>query len=88
MAELPLAVQQALTRYSSLREAILQSSDLKEAMATRQLIESAKHILMKQLTISEKEAVRQLQRISRDMNQTLKEAAQNITKAYESRTQK
>jgi len=54
------------------------SLDLKEEIAARKLIEKAKGILIDRHKISEKEAMRQLQKESRRQNKKIKEIAQGV----------
>ena len=68
-------VIQALFRDISKEKEIL---DLKEELAARKLIEKAKGILMNRHKISEKEAVRRLQRESRRQRSKIKEVAQAV----------
>jgi len=52
--------------------------DLNEEIAARKLIEKAKGILMDRHNISEKEAVRRLQKESRRQSKKIKEIAQGV----------
>ena len=56
---------------------------LKETLEARKIIERAKGILMQRRRLSEEEAFRQMQRLSRERRQTMKETAQQLIAAAE-----
>ncbi len=77
------AIKLAMSRFSTLQDAIREATDMKDALETRKLVEKAKGILMQRRQLSEADAFRQVQKISRDKCQTMKITAQEIIKASE-----
>jgi two-component system, response regulator PdtaR len=77
------AISVALTRFAELRELGSEVTDLKEALEARKMIERAKGILVQRRGYNEEEAFRQMQRVSRERRQTMKETAQQIIAAAE-----
>ncbi len=77
------AIKLAMYRFEALQDAIREATDMKDALETRKIIEKAKGILMQRRQISEADAFRQLQKMSRDRCQTMKITAQEIIKASE-----
>ena len=77
------AIKLAIGRFHTLQTAIDEATDLKEALETRKLVERAKGILMERQQLSESDAFRKIQKISRDKCQTMKLTALDIIKASE-----
>jgi AmiR/NasT family two-component response regulator len=77
------ALRVALNRFAELRELQGEVSDLKEALEARKLVERAKGILMRRFELSEEEAHRRLQKMSRDRAQSLKKTAEQVLAAAE-----
>lgn len=77
------AVRTALARFEVLEEALRENTDLRDSLETRKLVERAKGVLSERLTLTESEAFRRLQKISRDKCQTLKLTALEIMRANE-----
>jgi two-component system, response regulator PdtaR len=77
------AIKLAMSRFQALQDAIREATDFKDALETRKLVERAKGILMDRRQLSEPDAFRQLQKISRDKCQTMKTTALDIIKASE-----
>lgn len=77
------AIRTATARFQTLQTALQEATDLKEALETRKQVERAKGILMDRKNMSEAEAFHQLQKISRDKCQTMKQTALQIIKASE-----
>jgi response regulator NasT len=77
-ADLQPAISLATRRFNELQSLRKESSDLRQALADRKVIEQAKGILMKVAGADEKEAFRRLQELAAERNQKLIEAAQNI----------
>jgi AmiR/NasT family two-component response regulator len=75
------ALAVALNRFAELRDLNGELSDLKEALEARKVVERAKGILMRRLQMSEDEAYKRLQKLSRDRRQTLKETAEQVLAA-------
>lgn len=68
----------ALVRFDELQAARREATDLKEALATRKLVERAKGILMDRLGLGEADAFRRLQHESNNQRKPLKQIAEVI----------
>jgi response regulator NasT len=77
-ADLQPAIKVAMRRFSELQALRKESTDLRQALADRKIIEQAKGILMKVTGADEKDAFRRLQDLAAERNQKLIDAAQNI----------
>jgi response regulator NasT len=77
-ADLQPAISVAMRRFAELQDLRQESTDLRQALADRKIIEQAKGILMKLTHADEKEAFRRLQELAAERNQKLIDAAQNI----------
>lgn len=77
------AIKLAMARFQDLQDALHESADMKEALETRKLVERAKGIYMQRRQMSENDAFRAIQKISRDKCQTMKQTALEIIKASE-----
>ena len=77
------AVRTALARFEVLEEVQRENTDLRDSLETRKLVERAKGILSERLDLSESDAFRRLQKMSRDKSQTLKNTALEIVRANE-----
>jgi len=72
------AVNTALANFDKMVQKEAEIQKLKESLETRKLVERAKHILMRDLNLSEAEAFRRLQKQSMDKGIPMKELAQAI----------
>lgn len=77
------ALTVALNKFAELRDIRGEVADLKEALETRKLVERAKGVFMQRHEISEEEAYRRLQKMSRDRRQSLKQTAEQVLAAAE-----
>ena len=77
------ALKVALRRFGELTDLRGELTDMKEALEARKLVEKAKGILMRRLRLAEDVAYQQLQKLSRDRRQSLKETAQQVIDAAE-----
>ena len=75
------AIRLAMSRFQALQDAIKEATDIKDALETRKMVEKAKGILQDRRQLSEADAFRMMQKISRDQCQTMKVTAQEIIKA-------
>jgi len=75
------AITLALIRFRQFEALRREVSDLREALEARKVIERAKGILMRRLSLSEEEAFRRLQRQSQDGNRRLAQVAEAIIMA-------
>jgi len=81
--QLSRVIDEALTRFRELEVIRREVSDMKEALDTRALVERAKRVLMRRLTLSESEAFRRLQQQSQRAGTTLGKSASTVVRADE-----
>ncbi len=81
--ELQPAINIAMTRFKEFIELNRELQDTKNALKARKYIERAKGILMDTLNINEDEAMKRLQKKSRDNNKKLLVIAKEIIKAHQ-----
>lgn len=77
-ADLPPAIGVAMRRFQELEAMRQETSDLKQSLADRKVIEQAKGILMKITGIDEKDAFRRLQELASEKNVKLVDAAREV----------
>ena len=77
-ADLSPAIAVAVRRFEEMQALRKESSDLKQALSDRKVIEQAKGILMTVTGVDEKAAFRRLQELAAEKNQKLVEAAQAV----------
>lgn len=77
------AIHTVLYAIKKLKEKESEISKLKNNLETRNLVEKAKHLVMKELSISEDEAYHRIQRLSMNKKVTLKQVAEAIILKYE-----
>jgi response regulator NasT len=82
-ADLEPAIGIALRRFEQFQALRQETSDLKQALEDRKVIEKAKGILMKKAGLDENDAFRRLQRLASDKNRKLIDIAQTILTAEE-----
>lgn len=72
------AVHTTLANYRKMSQMEWEITKLKDTLETRKLVEKAKHILMRDLQLSEPEAFRRLQKLSMDKGLPMKKLAEAI----------
>ena len=82
-ADLEPAIGIAMRRFEQFQELHKETSDLKQALKDRKVIEKAKGILMKKTGLDENDAFRRLQKLASDKNRKLIDIAQTILTAEE-----
>jgi AmiR/NasT family two-component response regulator len=82
-ADLEVAIGLAMQRFEQFQTLRKETGELRQALADRKVIERAKGILMKRSGLDEEGAFRRLQKLARDHNQRLIDAAHLILKAEE-----
>ncbi len=82
-ADLEPAIAIAMHRFEQFQALRKETTDLKQALEDRKIIEKAKGILMKKAGMDEQDAFRRLQRLASDKNRKLIEIAQIILTAEE-----
>ncbi len=81
--QLSRVIDEALARFRELEVIRREATDMKEALETRALVERAKRVLMRRLTLSESEAFRRLQQQSQRAGTTLGKSASTVVRAEE-----
>lgn len=82
-AQLEPAIALATRRHEEFTALKQEASDLRQALADRKLIERAKGLLMKHLSVDEQEAFRRLQKLASSKNKKLIEIAEMVLTAAE-----
>lgn len=82
-AQLEAAIGLALRRHEEYQTLRQEAADLRQALADRKMIERAKGLLMKHLSVDEPEAFRRLQKFASNKNKKLVEIAETIVMASE-----
>ncbi len=77
-AELPPAIEVARSRWTEVRALESEIADLSERLQTRKLVDRAKGVLMAQLTLSEPEAFRWIQKTAMDRRLSMRQVAQAV----------
>jgi response regulator NasT len=77
-ADLGLAIELAMARSEEWRALEQEAADLKEALATREVVGRAKEVLMQRDGLTEHEAFLSIQRRSRNSRRTMREVAEAI----------
>jgi response regulator NasT len=75
------AIKAAIARFETMQDVIRENTGLKDALETRKLVERAKGIVMERKKMTEAEAFRHMQKMSRARCQTMKVTAVNIINA-------
>jgi response regulator NasT len=82
-ADLETAIALSMRRFEQFRSLEREATDLRQALEDRKLIERAKGILMRKLSLDEGEAFRRLQKSARERNRKLREIADMVIAAEE-----
>jgi len=77
-ADLGLAIELAMARFEEWQALEREAADLKEALATREVVDRAKKILMQRHGLTEREAFLSIQRRSRNSRRPMREMAEAI----------
>jgi response regulator NasT len=86
-ADLMPAIEVALSRFKEFQTVRQEVEDLQNALETRKLVERAKGILIDSQGMSEHEAFRKIQKMSMNTRKPMKEVAEAIILAHETRQQ-
>lgn len=81
------AIEVALSRFSEFRAVSEEVADLQNALETRKAVERAKGILMDYQGLDEQEAFRKIQKMSMNTRKPMKEVAEAIILAHQTRLQ-
>lgn len=79
--ELQIAINISISRFNDFKELMTELKDTKKALEARKFIERAKGILMDRKGLKEAEAMKELQKISRNQNKKLVVVAKEIIQA-------
>lgn len=79
------AIEIALARFQEFRELKKETTDLQETLETRKVVDRAKGILMDQQGMTEQEAFRKIQKTSMNSRKPMKEVAEAIILAHETK---
>ena len=77
-ADVEAAIAIAMNRFEQFQAVRREAADLRQALEDRKVIERAKGIVMKRLSVGEQEAFRRIQRLAIDRNRKLLEVARTI----------
>lgn len=77
-ADLAPAIELALARFRDLAALTEEVTDLRDTLETRKLVERAKGTLMQRLGLSEEEAYRRIQTVSRASRRSMQEIAREV----------
>jgi response regulator NasT len=80
-SDLKAAIEIALSRFEDIKELKSELETTKEALESRKIIERAKGIVMERLQLSESEAMKFLQKKSRNSNKKIVDVANEIIEA-------
>lgn len=86
-SDLTPAIEVAMARFSEFRALEKEVGDLKQALETRKLVDRAKGILMDTQGLTEAEAFRKIQKMSMDKRRPMKDVAEAIILAHQTREQ-
>jgi AmiR/NasT family two-component response regulator len=86
-SDLTPAIEVAMARFSEFRALEKEVGDLKQALETRKLVDRAKGILMDTQGLTEAEAFRKIQKMSMNKRRPMKDVAEAIILAHQTREQ-
>ncbi len=77
-SDLVPAIEMAVSRFAEIRQLEAEVGDLTERLETRKAVDRAKGILQEQLSISEAEAFRWIQKTAMDLRMSMREVADGV----------
>ena len=77
-SELVPAIEMAVSRFAEITELEAQVTDLEDRLETRKAVERAKSILQDQLSLTEPEAFRWIQKTAMDLRMSMREVAEGV----------
>ena len=86
-SDLTPAIEVAIARFSEFRALEKEVGDLKQALETRKLVDRAKGILMDTQGLTEAEAFRRIQKMSMNKRRPMKDVAEAVILAHQTREQ-
>ncbi|MBM9460526.1 response regulator [Nocardioides sp. zg-536] len=77
-SDLVPAIEMAVSRFAEISQLEAEVTDLKERLETRKAVDRAKGILQEQLSLSESEAFRWIQKTAMDLRMSMREVAEGV----------
>jgi response regulator NasT len=77
-SDLVPAIEMAVSRFAEIAELEAQVTDLEDRLETRKAVERAKSILQQQLSLTEPEAFRWIQKTAMDLRMSMREVAEGV----------
>ena len=77
-ADLVPAIEMAVSRFAEVRALALEVADLGEQLATRKVLDRAKGVLQQQMSLTEPEAFRWIQKTAMDLRRSMREVAEGV----------
>ena len=77
-AELVPAIEMAVSRYAEIAQLEEEVTDLKDRLETRKAVDRAKGILQEQLSLTEPEAFRWIQKTAMDLRMSMRQVAEGV----------
>jgi AmiR/NasT family two-component response regulator len=77
-SELVPAIEMAVSRFGEIAELEAQVTDLEDRLETRKAVERAKSILQDQLSLTEPEAFRWIQKTAMDLRMSMRQVAEGV----------
>ena len=77
-SELVPAIEMAVSRFAEITELEAQVTDLEDRLETRKAVERAKSILQDELSLTEPEAFRWIQKTAMDLRMSMREVAEGV----------
>ncbi|TWG96915.1 response regulator receiver and ANTAR domain protein [Nocardioides sp. J9] len=77
-SDLVPAIEMAVSRFAEIAQLEAEVSDLKDRLETRKAVDRAKGILQEQLSLSEPEAFRWIQKTAMDLRMSMREVAEGV----------
>ena len=77
-SELVPAIEMAVSRFAEITELEAQVTDLEDRLETRKAVERAKSILQDQLSLTEPEAFRWIQKTAMDLRMSMRQVAEGV----------
>ena len=77
-SDLVPAIEMALSRFAELRAVESEVADLKDQLETRKVVDRAKGVLQEQLSLTEPEAFRWIQKTAMDLRLSMRQVAEGV----------
>lgn len=77
-SDLVPAIEMAVSRYAEIAQLESEVSDLKDRLETRKAVDRAKGILQEQMSLSEPEAFRWIQKTAMDLRMSMRQVAEGV----------